>query len=163
MSSLSNKNSIHSGPRGGGKLGSRPSSGMMNSSSSRMPASSMGGGGGRGGSLSTSLTGDQLEKRIQANFHKATRDRDNAHRQLVVATQRLSAAKSEVKVLRKNINEERQKHSSTRNELERTKVELEMMEISVDNLKRKVKKRNDIIWGFAALSCVVSCDASKGV
>ena len=118
-----------------------------------------GGGGGRGDSLpSAPPTGAELEKAIQAQFHKATRDRDTAHRQLVVSTQRLSAAKSEVMNLRKNINEERRKHSSTRNELERTVVELEMMEISIDNLKRKVKKKRN----RHGLSSVMSC-ASKGV
>jgi hypothetical protein len=84
-------------------------------------------------------TGDQLEKKLQATLHKATRDRDTEHRQWVVAAQRLGAARGEVKNLQRTVAEERRKHTTTTRELNRTKIELETMEVSVENLKRKVR------------------------
>jgi hypothetical protein len=161
-STLASGKSNITGSRGGGgvtglqsafcerKLSSSTvATGRMFGTTSKAGCTSTGTG---GGGTKAADSGDQLEKRLQATLHKANRDRDNEHRQWVVANQRLTAVKAEVKNLQKNVTEERRKHTTTSKELNRTVTELSTMEGSVENLKRKASlgcscSRNDV-WFF---------------
>lgn len=100
--------------------------------------------GGRGGSGSSSSSrgsapGDALEKRLQDSLNKLRSDRDKERRALNVAHQRFQAAEQEIGQLEKSVADEKHKLNRITKQSERTERELKMMELSVENLERKVR------------------------